>query len=1062
MVEARWKRVSDIFHEALELPSGERDKFVSRAATGDACLELEVRELIEADRLAPDSYMPAIFAQDFEVQDHGHPSPCLPGEILATRFRVVRQVGEGGMGHVFEAYDLELAVTVALKVIHPQIANSREASARFLQEVRLARSITHPNVCRTFDIDRETRADTGSGEPRELVFLTMELLEGETLASRLKRTGPLPLGEALSVAAQVASALTAAHGLNIIHRDIKPSNIFLVQSGPGGSTPGRAVITDFGLARLAPGLPGREANSMASSRHLIGTLAYMAPEQMDGSPVSAATDIYAFGLVLFEMATGERAFPSDGLLNGIWQRISGEPVSGIAAPRLPAPWKHAIAGCLHRLPSERFQRAQEVMAVLYGGKIAQDSPGMRKPFSLLATPASHRWKVTVASGLTVVALIAGGLRLYETRERPEVASGALVYLAPVENRTGDKELDGLTELLRAGLSQSAQVNLFDEGHVVDIMQQMAKSPGSTIDTATAREIAMRAGAVRVIFATVSRSEGKDRLEVEMQQLDNNPSRYRNRWRKTFTWQTTPAEHASKAIPEDLLTQVRAASDWVRHEAGESEHDIARLDIPPGDVTTGDWEALMDFDQAERWLSKGHKDEAITLLRDAVQRDPGFARAYAELADNLVSMGKLSEGYEAYLRALNNYSGERLSRKERDHIKASFATDTRDYENAVEAFRDDTAFYENDFYAWAYQAYPLDKLDRPRDALSVLKHADGLTLNHGATGQMAYPYMLLGNHAAARQSITVARSAGRVDLALYLDGLEALCEEDYSKAGESFAQLKRMDRSYIVSLGYLGQIRLLAEQGRYEDALVSATSAISDLATTAGSEEKAKLWLDRSYIEFRLGHGHHALVDVAQSLDESTAPDTLLAASTIVGGALPTLTASERREARLVLGRMQSALPKEDLGVVFALARAQVRGELLLSEGDALGALAAFRAADKLDAPLAPREYLARGLLDAANRQSDSRQARVLRLEALKNYARVALRPATVWIDVWNMPPGFVADQMSAYLKLVRALRQANSDAASVAASLTALRKSATFASPQTSEAAIQPRMSQIH
>ncbi|MBB5058863.1 tetratricopeptide (TPR) repeat protein [Granulicella aggregans] len=1062
MVEEQWKRVSDIFHDALELPVGDRDRYVFDAAAGDASIESEVRGLIEADNLVPYDYMPALMSQDTSEVEPRHRTPLLPGDVVAGRFHIVKAVGEGGMGHVFEAYDAELAVTVALKVIHPGVASDRHAASRFVQEVRLARRITHPNVCRTFDINREARVDAASGKSSEMVFLTMEFLEGETLATRLKRTGILSPDEALLIASQVAAALTAAHSLDIIHRDIKPSNILLVQGEPRGPMPLRAVITDFGLARLNPVLPGIEVKSSAPSNQFVGTLAYMAPEQMDGSPVSPATDIYAFGLVLFEMITGRRAFPSDSLLNGIWQRISGEPLFETNSAILAHPWKDAIAGCLQRLPSERFQCAEEVMSVLRGSRLKQRTPEIRSVQSALASSLVGRtWIGKIAAALIAVILFVVCLRLYEMRGKPEVAAGSLIYLAPISNRTGDKALDDMTELLRAGISQSTQVNFVSEERVGDIMQQMVKAPGTVIDANTAREIAMRAGAVRVIFGTVSRSEGENRFEVDIQQPDSLPSRYRNRWRKAFHWQTTSVDYASKKIPDELLTQVRAASDWVRQMAGESQHDIARLDIPPEDVTTGDWEALMDFDQAERWLTKGRKDEAITLLREAVRRDPGFARASAELADNLVSMGKLSEGYEAYLQALNNESGERLTRKERDRIKAAFATDTRDYEAAVEAFQDGTAFYENDFYAWAYQAFPLDKLDRPHDALRVLERADRLTPNHGAVGQMAYPYMLLGNYVAAKRTIAMARSEGRLDLALYLDGLEAMCEGDYSRAGESFVRLKQMDHSHLLRLGYLGEIRLLAEEGRYGEAFTSVTNAISSLDGAVGDEEKAKLWLDRSYLEFRLGHERQALEDTGRALDSSSTPDTLLYASTIVGEAIPTLAPPETRQARLMLARMEASLPQKNLGVVFSLAREQVRGELLLAEGDALGALTAFRTAAKLDAPIAPREYLARGLLAVAVQQHDPAQASALRLEALKIYARVATRPATAWIDLWSMPPGFVADRMTAYLNVARKFHHSDSNTASVATSLAALRKSSSVASTPPRAVRMKPRTSHI-
>jgi serine/threonine protein kinase len=200
-------------------------------------------------------------------------SPLKPGDVLCERFKILRVVAEGGMGHVFEALDTELNVHVALKVIRPEIAAAPEALARFRQEVRLARSITHPNVCRTFDIDRETRIlSPKNGTKIDIVFLTMELLQGETLASRIKRSGRLTLDEVLRLACQIADALGAAHALGIVHRDMKPANVMLVFPENAAAQEDRAVIMDFGLARLDPVLLAVDFGDSAGPESASGSM----------------------------------------------------------------------------------------------------------------------------------------------------------------------------------------------------------------------------------------------------------------------------------------------------------------------------------------------------------------------------------------------------------------------------------------------------------------------------------------------------------------------------------------------------------------------------------------------------------------------------------------------------------------------------------------------------------------------------------------------------------------------------------------------------------------------
>jgi tetratricopeptide (TPR) repeat protein len=366
MDRVRWKTINEIFHAALEVSSSERDAFLSSAADGDTELKAEVEVLLKADSDAG-SYIesPLMAPITFSAV------PLKRGDVLCGRFRIVRALAEGGMGQVFEAFDSELAVPIALKVIKPEIATNAEALARFRQEVRLARRITHPNICRTFDIERDARtADPIQGTRQDVIFLTMEFLKGETLSARIGRTGPVPLDEALSIARQVGNALAAACSFGVIHRDIKPSNIMLVPESTSSDCQTRAVVTDFGLARLDTLTSSGSSSPFSDAARPVGTLAYMAPEQLEGKQVTSATDIYAFGLVLFEMVTGHRAFPSDNFLTGITQRLKGAvPNPGAIVPDLPEAWRRAIEGCLRIEANERFKSAAEVIAVLEGRKV---------------------------------------------------------------------------------------------------------------------------------------------------------------------------------------------------------------------------------------------------------------------------------------------------------------------------------------------------------------------------------------------------------------------------------------------------------------------------------------------------------------------------------------------------------------------------------------------------------------------------------------------------------------------------------------------------------------------
>jgi Tol biopolymer transport system component/tRNA A-37 threonylcarbamoyl transferase component Bud32 len=347
MTAEHWQRIKHLFEGALSLEPQERDAFLQRECPDAPAVQSEVRRLLMNESRGSDL---------LELGRRSATSESFaPGDIAAGRFRIVRLLGWGGMGEVYEAEDTLLGERLALKIIRSEIASDQASLTRFRQEIQLARRITHPNVCRIFDLEMHA-GDTG----RSAAFFTMELLAGETLASRLQRTGPLTPVEALNLALQMSAGLEAAHRCGIIHRDFKSSNVMLVP-GPDGSC--RAVITDFGLARGAKAESG--LNKLTASGNILGTLDYMAPEQLERGESSFRSDIYSLGLVLFEMVTGELPFPEKTPIGSALRRIREAPPSPRKLrPELSRAWEIAIEGCLQCDPAKRIGSAAEVMRVL--------------------------------------------------------------------------------------------------------------------------------------------------------------------------------------------------------------------------------------------------------------------------------------------------------------------------------------------------------------------------------------------------------------------------------------------------------------------------------------------------------------------------------------------------------------------------------------------------------------------------------------------------------------------------------------------------------------------------
>ncbi|HJQ24698.1 MAG TPA: serine/threonine-protein kinase [Blastocatellia bacterium] len=346
MTPEKWKQIEALFESALEREPAERAAFLDEACGDDPTLRREVESLLEHQQ--PTGHFISTLVKD--AVKLFPPSPAeatearfIPGAILAARYRIVGLLGRGGMGEVYRADDLKLGQPVALKFLPANVAKDARMLERFHREVRIARQISHPNVCRVFDI----------GEVGGHHFLTMEYIDGEDLSSLLRRIGRLPADKAVEIARQLCAGLAAAHDQGVLHRDLKPANVMIDGRG-------KARITDFGLAGLAGEFHAHEVRA--------GTPAYMAPEQLAGREVTARSDIYALGLVLYEIFTGKKAFEAATLEELIRQHETSSPPSISDYVKEVDPMvERVILRCLEREPADRPRSAIAVAAALPGG-----------------------------------------------------------------------------------------------------------------------------------------------------------------------------------------------------------------------------------------------------------------------------------------------------------------------------------------------------------------------------------------------------------------------------------------------------------------------------------------------------------------------------------------------------------------------------------------------------------------------------------------------------------------------------------------------------------------------
>ncbi len=1066
MNQQRWEMIREVFDAALELPSSEREVFIRGASQQDAEVYAELQNLLHADQEAGEFLeSPLLVAGAFQ-QFSATELPLLPGEVLCQRFRILRAVGEGGMGYVFEAWDMELRRSVALKAIRPEVAGHPESLKRFRQEVSLALRITHPNVCRTFDIEREIRVvDTTTGRSREIVFLTMEFLQGETLAERLSRTGPLPLDHARHIARQIADALTCAHQLGIYHRDIKPANVMLVpatlsqsQASPSSSEFPRTVITDFGLARQEAILRSDGLSGVSSSGIPLGTFAYMAPEQLECAETSAATDIYAFGLVLFEMVTGKRAFSSSNPLSGIKQRLTGPaPSPQSVIPGLPETWCRAIEGCLRLNPAERLQNAADVMAILDGSKVSLP-PRMEKIVShapstrrLARAPWSIRRRVSALAMILVagVSLSFAGLRLYQSKADSKVTPGALVYLTPVKNQTGEKAFDNLTELIQAGLTQSAQINLLDQGRVGDILQQMTKSPDTVITEPIAREIAMRAGAPRVVFATVTGTNGSYKLNIDIQQPDaSSPNRYRDNWTRSFEWQSSGSTIGKGTISQKLLTAIRNASDWVRHEAGESQNDIARLDTPPEDVTTSNWEALKEFEKALKLHEAGKTDEAILSLQTAVGIDPDFALAYGRLGDFQVALGHTAAGLTSYARALDLTEMRRLSLRQRDRIRGLAASDSGDFESATGAFRDYTINYEKDYLGWFYLGYPLMLLGREDEALSSLRKSYEIyPAGLSPITQLGTFDAASGNYQEAQQLAVILRQRGYLAYGARIQGLASFLSGNYDSAEQHFQEMIQSFHPHDRSMGFTMLIHLAAEEELIQKAMELLNQAMAEDRQRGDRAAESETFIDRAELERKLGNYEEVLESIQRGLSLDESPQRVSSAALILSRTLFVTKGPLASRIRQELLAIDSHFTGESIGNYSKLAKLRLRAHVALATGNWSSAVDLAKKADALDTPTGDRSSVAFVLITAAHFVIDKATKGKLLNEAAAMQSRTVLNPGLAWTDPFTNLPGFYAEEMSSFIETAKSIDKIE-DVGQVSSILDRLRRNTVPGNPQ--------------
>lgn len=707
------------------------------------------------------------------------------GDLLAGRYRIDRYLAQGAMGVVFEALDTELNEHVAIKLLRPELAQSEEVLERFRREIQLARKVTHPNVCRIFDLGFHERAN----RPR-LAFLTMELLKGKTLAERIDEAGRLSPQEALPIIRQVAGALDVAHRAGVVHRDLKSNNIVLVEGTPGS----RAVITDFGLS-YSLGDDSSVATRLTSTGNVLGTPGYLAPEQLEDGPITPRTDLYALGIVIFEMLTGELPFRSDKPLATALKRLHDPPPSPRALrPELSAQWERAILVCLSRHPTDRFESGAQLVAAL-------DASGSETASAHGSTTSSGgiRAPWTSRLGITLVVLLAfsAGWWWLSHRPLPGKAASHPANQRPSVAVIGFKNLSQNARFtwLSTAISEMLATDLATGG-------QLRTIPGESVERARL-ELSLPRRQESDSFAPDTLKHWRSLLATDYVVVGSflalgGPT---PQLRLDLRLQSTASARTllSRSITgsqSDLLTLVTQAGDTLRSVLGAPPLDklqIASLRTSQPADPKGTKLYAQGLARLRHFDALGARD----LFAKVVEAQPGFALGHSALAEAWYRLG-----YDRKARAESDLAlraARGLPRQAALEIQARDRAMRDDWEGAAKLFAILAGYFPDDL------DYALQRIE----ARAHAGHADSaLAAARDLAGSATKPTQ------AARIALAEARAASFADD----------YHREWSAARRAIDNATKIGMRFLLAQALLVRATAANRLGKRDDALHAAAEA----------------------------------------------------------------------------------------------------------------------------------------------------------------------------------------------------------------------------------------------